>query len=208
MGDDSAMKPATSEEVHQLAASVHQTMDTLFTTVHSALSQTANNARIPPRNHLPVNPWSTLGRQTESIDIPGFGEAWNSQIGPESTAGYSGSKSISPFEPQNSRSVSNSDSPSSESLPIAGVSIPSLGHAPGTWRQAVKQWTEVDRQMGLALRDWPAKWYTGLMRTTTGSLCTLCPFAHAHCPPSLTLHLAWVVMSTGFLKHTPVLIEA
>ena len=42
----------------------------------------------------------------------------------------------------------------------------------------------------------------------TVSLRTLCPFAHAHGPPSLTLHLAWVVMSTGFLKHTPMLIEA
>jgi len=56
------------------------------------------------------------------------------------------------------------------SPPIAGVSIPSLGHAPGAWRRAVKQWTEVDPQTGLALKDWPAKWYTGLMRTTTGSL--------------------------------------
>jgi hypothetical protein len=152
MGDDSAMKPATSEEVRQLAASVHRTVDTLSTTVHSALSQTlAGNVRTQ----------STLGGQVESIQVNAvseFGEARNSQIGAIS------SESVSSFGSQNSRSVSPS------SLPIAGVSIPSLGHAPGAWRRAVKQWMEVDPQTGLALRDWPAKWYTGLMRTTTGSL--------------------------------------
>jgi hypothetical protein len=157
MGDDSATKPATSEEVHQLAASVHRTMDTLSTTVQSALSQTANVTNHPsPKSTL------RLGGQMESINAPRFFDAWNSQIGSESTASCS-SKSVS--SSQNSRSVSPA-----ASLPIAGVSIPSLGHAPEAWRRAIKQWTEVDPQTGLALRDWPAKWYTGLMRTTTGSL--------------------------------------
>ena len=158
MGDDSAMKPATSEEVRQLAASVHRTVNTLSTTVHSALSQTANARTLSSLQ-------SNLGGLTESINVARSGEALNlnSQIvGVKLTANLN---SISSFESQNSRSASPS------SLPIAGVSIPSLGHAPGAWRQAVKQWTEVDPQTGLTLRDWPAKWYTGLMRTTTGSLC-------------------------------------
>ena len=73
--------------------------------------------------------------------------------------------SVSSFDSQSGSSAMLRSSP-----PIAGVSIPSLGHAPGAWRRAVKQWTEVDPQTGLALKDWPAKWYTGLMRTTTGSL--------------------------------------
>jgi len=73
--------------------------------------------------------------------------------------------SVSLFDSQSGGSSMLQSSP-----PIAGVSIPSLGHAPGAWRQAIKQWTEVDPQTGLALKDWPAKWYTGLMRTTTGSL--------------------------------------
>ena len=43
-------------------------MDTLSTTVHAALSQTANlNART--QNHL--SPQSTLGGQIESINVPG-----------------------------------------------------------------------------------------------------------------------------------------
>jgi hypothetical protein len=155
MGDDSAMKPATSEEVRQLAASVHRTVNTLSTTVHSALLQTAN-----ARSHL--TPQSTVEGQIESIiNVPGISEAQNPQIGSESTASRSSeSESVSSFE---SQPVSPS------SLPIAGVSIPSLGHARGAWRRAIKQWTDVDEQTGLALRDWPAKWYTGLMRTTTGS---------------------------------------
>ena len=163
MGDDSAMKPATSEEVRQLAASVHQNLNALSTTVNSALSQTAD-----ARNH--PGSQSTLGRQMESINEPGFGEARNSQIGSKSTTASCSSESVSSesFELRNSRSANVTVSPLS--LPIAGVSVPSLGHAPGAWRRAVKQWTEVDPQTGLALRDWPAKWYTGLMRTTTGSL--------------------------------------
>ena len=169
MGDDSAMKPATSEEIRQLAASVHRTVDTLSTTVHSALSQ-RENARIHPFPQL------TLGGQMESFNAPGFqvGER-NSPVCFESTARCSSepvsfestSFESASFESGSSRST-RSVSPSS--LPIAGVSIPSLGRAPGAWRRAVKQWTEVDPQTGLALRDWPAKWYTGLMRTTTGSL--------------------------------------
>jgi hypothetical protein len=168
MGDDSAMKPATSEEVRQLAASVHRTVDTFSTTVHSALSQTLNK-------RILSSPRSNLGGQIEITDVAGLGEAQNSQINSESAASCR-SESVSEssvsgessFDSQNSSLRSKSVSPSS--LPIAGVSIPSLGHAPGAWRRAVKQWTEVDPQTGLSLRDWPAKWYTGLMRTTTGSL--------------------------------------
>jgi hypothetical protein len=210
MGDDSAMKPATSEEVRQLAASVHRTVDTLSTTVHSALSQRANT-----RIHPSPSPQSTLlvGGQMESINGPVFGEAQNSLVGSESTARCN-SRFVASFESQNSRSVSPS------SLPMAGVSIPSLGRAPGAWRRAVKQWMEVDPQTGLALRDWPSKWYTGLMRTTTGSLhgqrqiifeeyeryvYALCPIPW-QCP--LMLHLAWVGMRISFLKYTPMLIEA
>ena len=160
MGDDSAMKPATSEEVRQLAASVHRTVDSLSISVHSALSQTAN---VTWRNHSsPVQ--STLKGQMENINVPGYGEIQNSQILQSESTASRDSESVSSFESQNSRSVSPS------SLPIAGVSIPSLGHASGAWRRAVKQWTEIDPQSGLALRDWPAKWYTGPMRTTTGSL--------------------------------------
>jgi hypothetical protein len=195
MGDDSAMKPATSEEVRQLAASVHRTVDTLSTTVHSALLQTAN-----ARSHL--TPQSTLGGQIESgiINVPGIGEAQNPQIGSESTASCT-SESVSSFESQQSRSVSSS------SLPIAGVSIPSLGHAPGAWRRAIKQWTDVDPQTGLALRDWPAKWYTGLMRTTTGSSRGQRQVIFDSLSP-LMLRLAWVVMSIVFLKLTLMLIKA
>jgi len=186
MGDDSAMKTATSEEIRQLAASVNRTMDTLSTTVHSVLSQTTS-----ARDHLQ----STPRGQMEGVNIPGFGygcsevgstlltpggsshigfpqnyKAWNSQTSTashqiNSTGSATSCSSVSSIESRGS-----SRSMSSSPLPIAGVSIPSLGHGRGAWRRAIKQWTEVDPQTGLALKDWPAKWYTGLMRTTTGSL--------------------------------------
>lgn len=54
-------------------------------------------------------------------------------------------------------------------LPIPNVSIPQLGRAPGAWRRAIKQWEDKDPATNIALKDWPAEWYSGDMRTITGS---------------------------------------
>ncbi|KAF8809544.1 hypothetical protein BYT27DRAFT_7222449 [Phlegmacium glaucopus] len=55
------------------------------------------------------------------------------------------------------------------SLAMEGVSIPDLGHGPGAWRRAIMQWQEVDPVTNCMLKDWPKHWYTGVMRTVTGS---------------------------------------
>jgi hypothetical protein len=54
-------------------------------------------------------------------------------------------------------------------LPLPGVSIPDLGHAPDAWRKAIRQWEEPDPSTGYALKDWPVEWYTGVMRLKTGA---------------------------------------
>lgn len=55
-------------------------------------------------------------------------------------------------------------------VPIQGVVIPNLKAGPDAWKEAVRQWEEGDTSVSLiALKDWPAAWFTGEMRTLTGS---------------------------------------
>ncbi|KAF8969669.1 hypothetical protein BDZ97DRAFT_1902438 [Flammula alnicola] len=93
-------------------------------------------------------------------------------VGINTTPANAISHQVDPFQsgPPTSSCSSRSRSVSPSTLPLPGVSIPSLGRAAGAWRRALKQWTEVDPETGLALKDWPAKWYSGLMRDKTGSL--------------------------------------
>ncbi|KAJ7934594.1 hypothetical protein B0H13DRAFT_2227265 [Mycena leptocephala] len=53
---------------------------------------------------------------------------------------------------------------------IPGVGIPNLKKGETAWLDAIQQWEHGDAAKGLmALRDWPAEWYTGGMRRVTGS---------------------------------------
>jgi hypothetical protein len=53
---------------------------------------------------------------------------------------------------------------------IPGVAIPNLKKGETAWLDAIQQWEHGDAAKGLmALRDWPAEWYTGGMRRVTGS---------------------------------------
>jgi hypothetical protein len=54
-------------------------------------------------------------------------------------------------------------------LPIMDVNIPDLPRSKGTWERAIAQWFEIDPKTGIALKDWPERWYTGPMRSKTGS---------------------------------------
>ncbi|KAJ7827711.1 hypothetical protein B0H13DRAFT_2373687 [Mycena leptocephala] len=51
---------------------------------------------------------------------------------------------------------------------IPGVYIPDLTKNDFAWKEAVRQWEEPNGRLP-PLRDWPKKWYTGRMRTITGS---------------------------------------
>ncbi len=67
---------------------------------------------------------------------------------------------------------SNDQPPTSypKRLPIPGVTIPNIGRSQNAWREAVKQWEQGDPTKNLrALKDWPPKWYSGVMRPLTGS---------------------------------------
>ncbi|KAJ7795219.1 hypothetical protein B0H14DRAFT_2532529 [Mycena olivaceomarginata] len=63
------------------------------------------------------------------------------------------------------------EDPPTTTIPIAGVSIPSVGKGPDAWRRAVDQWIFGDPAVGLMpLNKWPPEYYKGPMRLITGAL--------------------------------------
>lgn len=159
MGDHKAIQPATAEEVRQLGETVNRSFSTLAT-VFNAAALVQPSPVIKPSPALLTNGEGTLYRY-QTIPQASFPVIPGSQFIPP----FSSLKVRFTATAQPVRSVTESDP-----LPLAGVSIPSLGRATGAWRRALKQWSEVDPQTGYALKDWPTKWYTGVMRTKTSSL--------------------------------------
>lgn len=165
MGDHTAMAPATTEEVRQLSASISRNIQTLTTKVESVLSKTTNRQDI---SQPMIGEVQTAG----GTNTAGLG--YDSEH-PGSNLEHPGSNSEHPGLNQLTNSTSQhsrleTHRRSSSAPPIADVSIPSLSRTPGAWRRALKQWTEVDPHTGFALKDWPAKWYKGLMKDKTASL--------------------------------------
>jgi hypothetical protein len=216
MGDHTAMAPATTEEVRQLSASISRNIQALATTVESALSKKTNRQDI-----LQSMPVIQVG-EVQTMGGPGLNQL-ASQVGlGQSNEQWDCDSQTTAVSQQpdmtSSTSQHSSHRRSATPPPIADVSIPSLGRAPGAWRRALKQWVEVDPQTGFALKDWPAKWYRGLMKDKTASSRSqrqvvfeeyeryILPFiATTH---FLILYLGWVVMTIDSLKNTPMLTEA
>ena len=154
MGNHTVMAPATNKEIHQLSASISRDIHALATTVESAFSKTTIQQDISQPMIGEVTEVRTVGgTNTAGYEHPGLNHQPNMSDATSQQHSSSGSHRRSASAP-----------------PIADVSIPSLGRAPGAWCRALKQWIEVDPHTGLALKDWPAKWYRGLMKYKTASL--------------------------------------
>jgi hypothetical protein len=177
MGEHTSMAPATNEEVRQLSASISRNIQALATTVESAFSKTTNRQEI---SQPMIGEVQRVGGTTGNMAGFGYEHPGSNQLALQvglsqsneeqdsQTTAISHQPNISDTTSQHSRSGSHRRSASAS--PIADVSIPSLGRAPGAWHRALKQWIEVDPHTGLALKDWPAKWYRGLMKDKTASL--------------------------------------
>jgi hypothetical protein len=182
MGDHTAMAPATNEEVRQLSATISRNIQALATTVESVFSKTTKKMNQHDISHCAgqtMGEVKTAGG-TNSVGM-GHEPPGSFQVGlPQSNRdeGWDSQMTTISHLPDMSNSTSDSESTPQRSShrrsvsapPIPDVSIPSLGRAPGAWRRALKQWIEVDPHTGLALKDWPAKWYRGLMKDKTASL--------------------------------------
>ncbi|KAJ7644798.1 hypothetical protein FB45DRAFT_976028 [Roridomyces roridus] len=144
MGEHDALQPATVAELRAFEKTVVTTIQ------QSSLSGTPCSHGLPSRSF-----------QTPSLTNP-----------PASRIHMSRHVSQSPPPPL----LNNSSAPSQATsgiLPIAGVSIPSIGRDNKSWRRAVDQWEIGDASNGLTvpLKDWPSGWYSGAeMRLTTGAL--------------------------------------
>ncbi|GBE88122.1 hypothetical protein SCP_1203520 [Sparassis crispa] len=77
---------------------------------------------------------------------------------PVQTGGTSTRTPVSAVLPHGGRPV-----PALRGVCIPDLPRPSRGSA---WREAVKQWEEVDPTTGYALKDWPQEWYTGVNRVS------------------------------------------
>ena len=152
MGDHTAMAPATTEEVRQFSASISRNIQTLTTKIESVLSKTTSRQDIsqPMISEVQIVGGTNMAGLNYDSEHPGLNQL---------------SDSTSHHSRLGTHRKSSSSAP-----PIADVSIPSLSRTPGAWRQALKQWTEADPNTGLALKDWPEKWYKGLMKDKTASL--------------------------------------
>ncbi|KAL6304303.1 hypothetical protein BKA93DRAFT_817719 [Sparassis latifolia] len=77
---------------------------------------------------------------------------------PVQTGGTSTRTPVSAVLPHGGRPV-----PALRGVCIPDLPRPSRGSA---WREAVKQWEEVDPTTGYTLKDWPQEWYTGVNRVS------------------------------------------
>ncbi|KAF8816795.1 hypothetical protein BYT27DRAFT_7247967 [Phlegmacium glaucopus] len=162
MGDHLSLKPVTTEEFFQLKHSIShmdEKLDAITSTISSAMEGSSDlvSCAVPEHSSPSKHMSYQQSLHTDRVQIP----------------------SPSPINPHHVRSgldsstIANSGATScvqvQSALPISGVSIPDLGHGPGAWRRAIMQWQEVDPVTNCALKDWPKHWYTGVMRTVTGS---------------------------------------
>lgn len=139
MGDHVLVKPVTTEEFR-----------TFTTTLLEAL-RSVPNGLTHPQAQIPQHHIATLPSHTE-IGTLGHQTTTNTYIRPSNSS-----------EPE--AFVSRLPKP----IPLPGMSIPDLGHAPDAWRKAIQQWEEADTSTGYVLKDWPVEWYTGDMRLKTGA---------------------------------------
>jgi hypothetical protein len=168
MGDHVLTKPVTTEEIRQMTASVSRELQAMLGTMHS------NTAVMAP----PVQQSTHL---QSSCRYGGINQRANTIS--TSHAGAPADRSQERHDHGNSESEGGplvltgplvtvpvcADS-QALSAPIPGISIPDLGHTPGAWLRAIKQWEEDDPSIGFkALKNWPETWYTGVMRTKFGA---------------------------------------
>ncbi|KAF8798245.1 hypothetical protein BYT27DRAFT_7264839 [Phlegmacium glaucopus] len=148
MGDHLSLKPVTTEEFFQLKHSIShmdEKLDAIVSTISLAMEGSSDlvSCAVPERSSPSKHMSYQQSLHTDRVQIP----------------------LPSPINPHHVRSgldsstIANSGATScvrvQSALPISGVSIPDLGHGPSAWRRAIMQWQE--------------HWYTGVMRTVTGS---------------------------------------
>jgi hypothetical protein len=163
MGDDLALKPLTNHEFYRFKNSLDEKLDAIVISTAALATgpPTTSNHTGPERTQTLINQSRTrighapYGRISESalVSIP--------IADPVEDSGCT--------LPVNGLATTTATVRRTLNFPISGVLVPDLGHSSGAWKRAIKQWEEYDPTTKCALKDWPKDWYTGVMRTVTGS---------------------------------------
>ena len=156
MGDHILVQPVTTNEFR------------MFSTAIFSMLQKANSFIPGPGPYsttaTPTNSFITPARMPTATNDPWFHNPnLNSQL--ERAAPSPPRLSTDPANP----TVMDSILGQTTNLPMMDVNIPDLPCSKGTWERAIAQWFESDPKTGIALKDWPEEWYTGPMRSKTGS---------------------------------------
>ena len=169
MGDHVALMPVTNHEFYRFRHSLDEKLDAIMSTVVSATASNTGSGAGPERTQTLINKSQTrikhspYGRPA-SVSISALVSIPTSTIAnPVEDSGYTLPAPI------NGPATTTATAQHTLKLPISGVLVPDLGHSSGAWKRAIKQWEEYDPTTKCALKDWPKDWYTGVMRTVTGS---------------------------------------
>lgn len=168
LGEDELTKPMTRGDVHYIKESIISAVQTTVEMVIQSstppgLGAAASNIRYPPTTAMSSCADGSTARVSANLEVvsgPGGYDlpAIYQQLTPAlETLNL---KETCPCARQQTRK---------ERLPTPGVNIPNIGRSRDSWREAVRQWEEGDPSKNMrALKDWPASWYTGVMRPFTG----------------------------------------
>ena len=159
MGDHILVQPVTTNEFRMFSSAIFSMLQTA-SLLNSSVSHPTTIT--PP----PINSFMTPGMPAPTaINGPWF---YNHPTG-NSQRSAQAEPIVLSADRADPTPVMDSTVTKATNLPTMDVNIPDLPRSKGTWELAVAQWFEIDPKTGLALKDWPEKWYTGLMRSKTGS---------------------------------------
>jgi hypothetical protein len=173
MGDHLALKPVTNHEFHQFKHSLgrlDEKLDAIMSTVALATGppttgNTSSHAG-PDRRQTLINQSRTRIKHSPYGQPASISESALVSIPIADPVEDSGCTLPDPI---NGPATTTATVQRTLNFPISGVLVPDLGHSSGAWKRAIKQWEEYDPTTKCALKDWPKDWYTGVMRTVTGS---------------------------------------
>ncbi|KAG1805102.1 uncharacterized protein HD556DRAFT_1437265 [Suillus plorans] len=175
-GDHILTAPVTAAKTRELKMSFDRQLDSLSGKVRAVLDKLAlasvspsccSSLSPPPSLTIPLSRIPTL--ITPSSQAPSSANS----TPPLPTTPSLQSNRVEVTEPPPAclmPVVPPAHSGAAKAAPIPGVGIPDLPRGPDAWRAAVKQWEDPAAFIGSkALKDWPEDWYSGMMRTITGT---------------------------------------
>ena len=165
MGDHLALKPVTSHEFFQFKNSLDEKLEAIAISTAALATGPPTTSTSNTGSHAGPERTQTLINQSRTqITHSPYGRVSEVSIPIADPVEDSGCTL-----PVNGLATTTATVQRTLNFPIPGVLVPDLGHSSGAWKRAIKQWEEFDPTTKCALKDWPKEWYTGVMRTVTGS---------------------------------------